>query len=473
MADPQSQDPAGSTAGQGEGEATSAASLSLSELIGALSYALDLTEGQPPGHCLRCCWIGVHTGGQLGLEANDLWDLYYALLLKDAGCSSNAARLYELYGTDDRTTKCDFKVVDSQSILQITRFVMGHAGVGRGLGERLGRILNLAAHGEALTQELITTRCERGGDIARQLGFGEGVAKAIRCLDEHWNGKGRPGGLAGRFIPLGSRIALLAQVVDVFHAVGGPEHACDEVSGRSGKWFDPEVVGAFQAASRQPGFWEGLQAQNLELRVRMLEPRSRAIEVDDDRLDDIAAAFAGVVDAKSPFTFGHSTRVAFYADAVSQQLGLPAARRRWLRRGALLHDIGKLGVSNAILDKPGKLTALEWEQVKAHPRYTEEILSRIGPFAELARVAGAHHERIDGQGYHRGLSGDCISVETRIITVADIFDAITAERPYRPANPVEETLAIMDKEAGTHIDADCLAALKHCLPDILPEDQLA
>ena len=185
---------AGSTAGQGEGEATSAASLSLSELIGALSYALDLTEGQPPGHCLRCCWIGVHTGGQLGLEANDLWDLYYALLLKDAGCSSNAARLYELYGTDDRTTKCDFKVVDSQSILQITRFVMGHAGVGRGLGERLGRILNLAAHGEALTQELITTRCERGGDIARQLGFGEGVAKAIRCLDEHWNGKGRPGG---------------------------------------------------------------------------------------------------------------------------------------------------------------------------------------------------------------------------------------------------------------------------------------
>ena len=182
--------------------------------------------------------------------------------------------------------------------------------------------------------------------------------------------------------------------------------------------------------------------------------------LDEDYLDEIAAAFGQVVDSKSPYTAGHSGRGALYTDILAAQMGLSESRRRWLKRGALLHDVGKLGVSNAILDKPGKLDAQEWAAVQMHAAYTEEILGRIGAFRELAQVAGAHHERLDGKGYPRGLSGAEIALETRIITTADIFDAITAERPYRGAIPIAQTLDIMAKTVGTALDADCFAALR-------------
>ncbi|MGH8226200.1 MAG: HD-GYP domain-containing protein, partial [Gammaproteobacteria bacterium] len=400
--------------------------LRLGEIIGALSYALDLTEGQPPGHCLRCCWIGFHMGRKLGLDDEELWDLYYTLLLKDAGCSSNAERLCQLYGNDDRDTKHDFARVDTDSLEQLARFVFRHAAPGRGLSKRMRHLLNLMRNGERLAGELVATRCERGASIALSLGFDPRVADGVRSLDEHWDGHGHPQRLSGQAIPLGSRIALLAQVADVFHEVGGASAARAEVKRRSGSWFDPELAAVFESVSRSPGFWETLSSPNLPQFVEKLEPSAHAITVDEDHLDDIALAFAQVVDAKSHFTYGHSERVGDYAEAISAQLGLDPAKQRWVRRGGLLHDLGKLGVSNAVLDKPGPLDAEEWIQMKRHPGLSEEILARIGPYQELARVAGAHHERLDGNGYPRGLKGAEISLETRIITTADIFDALTA-----------------------------------------------
>ena len=444
--------------------ARTGARLRLSEIIGALSYALDLTEGQPPGHCLRGCWIGMHIGQMLGLDADALSDLYYTLLLKDTGCSSNAARLWELYGGDELITKRDFKQVDSQSLLQLARFVLRHAGPGEDLRARLRRLFNLYRNGEALATELVHTRCERGADIVRRLGFGEAVAAGIFSLDEHWNGKGRPQGLRGTAIPMHARIALLAQVVDVFNTVGGERSACAEVRRRVGSWFDPQVCRAFFAVSRSAPFWAGLRGQGLEERVWALEPAARTVLIDEDRLDSIAEAFADIIDAKSNFTYGHSQRVARYADAIAVELGMSAPRRRWLRRGALLHDIGKLGVSNGILDKPGRLDAEEWESVKKHARFTEDILLRVRVFGELAPIAGAHHERPDGTGYPKRLAGQAISLETRIITVADIFDAITAARPYRGAIPVEQALAMIERERDTAVDGQCLDALTKTAP---------
>ncbi len=440
--------------------------VSLSSIIGALSYALDLTEGLPAGHSLRCCWVGMHVGQALGMDSDAQSHLYYALLLKDAGCSSNAARLFELYGTDDRAVKRDFKLVDTDSLARLGQFVLSHVGVGKSLHERVQRILHLAKSGEEFATELITTRCERGANIALQLGFGEDVAAGVRSLDEHWNGRGKPLGLQGESIPLNARIALLSQVVEVFHAAGGRAAALEEVRKRSGSWFDPAVVDAFIVAERQPGFWEGMTDAGLQARIEGIEPASKVIRVDEDRLDTIAEAFAQVVDAKSNYTYGHSARVATYTDAVARSLGLPQERARWLRRGALLHDIGKLGVSNAVLDKPGKLETDEWERVKAHAAYSEQILGRLEIFSELAFVAAAHHERLDGKGYPRGLTAERISIETRIITVADIFDAITADRPYRGPIPVDQAIAMMEKERDAAIDGDCLDALKRALPEL-------
>jgi HD-GYP domain-containing protein (c-di-GMP phosphodiesterase class II) len=387
--------------------------------------------------------IGMHVGRALGLPEDRLWELYYTLLLKDVGCSSNAARICELYMTDDIAFKRDFKWVDG-SFPQVVRFVLQHTGLGAGLLDKFKLLLSSMRTREEAAQELVTTRCQRGAAIARQLRFDERVAQGIHGLDEQWSGRGRPDQLAGADIPLYSRIALLAQVVDVFHTAGGPDAALEEIQARRGTWFDPALVDVVASFGPESELWDKLQAPNLAEIVFAAEPALQAIQVDEDYLDAVAAAFGEIVDSKSPYTAGHSGRVALYTDLIAAELGLSAERRRWLYRGALLHDVGKLGVSNAVLDKPGKLDAAEWDAVKQHAEFTEQILSRIPQFTELAVVAAAHHERLDGKGYPRGLSAD----------------DITAERPYRAAIPVDKTLIIMRETVGTALDAECFAALE-------------
>jgi len=435
-----------------------ASRLQLRELIGALSHALDITEGQPPGHCVRCCWIGMHVGRALGLSDGGMWELYYTLLLKDLGCSSNAARICELYLTDDLEFKRDFKSV-GDGLPQVLGFVLSHTGLRAGLAERFRSVFNILKNGGEIARDLVQTRCQRGAEIARLLRFPDGVARGIYSLDEHYNGHGKPDGLAGVAIPVYARIALLAQVVDVFHTIGGRAAALDQVKQHAGSWFDPRLVKVLLEAA-DDAFWHRLAANDIDAAVLALEPAGRELPLDDDYLDDIAAAFGRIVDSKSPYTSGHSARVALYADMIGQTLGVSAEGRRWLKRAALLHDLGKLGVSNSVLDKPAPLDAAEWHAVKLHASYTEAILSRIGAFGDLARVAGAHHERLDGGGYPRGVKGDRIVVETRIITTADVFDAITAERPYRGPVPLPQALRMMSETVGTALDAECFEALK-------------
>jgi HD-GYP domain-containing protein (c-di-GMP phosphodiesterase class II) len=437
-------------------------SVRLSEILGALSHALDLTEGQPSGHCLRSTWIGVHIGREMGLPETELWELYYTIMLKDLGCSSNAARICELYLTDDRRFKRDFKTV-SDSLPKVLGFVFSHTGLKVGLADRLKAILNIVQNGGEIADEMIETRCQRGAAIAAQLRFPPRVCEGIYALDEHWNGSGRPDALVGAAIPLYARIALLAQIIDVFHTAAGREAALKEARSRTGSWFDPSAVAALERAAADNDFWETLLSPDIEDAVIALEPRSSLITVDEDYLDDIARAFAQVIDTKSPFTSGHSERVAVYADMVAAELGFTPERRRWLQRAALLHDIGKLGVSNSILDKNGKLDDEEWRDMRAHAGLSESILLRVSAFAEMAAIGGGHHERLDGRGYPRGLQADEIALETRIVSVADVFDALTADRPYRVALPVERALEIMRREVGTAFDEGCFAALERAL----------
>src|SRR3954447_11957070 len=186
---------------------TATSSLRLSEVLGALSYALDLTEGQPAGHCLRSCWIGFQVARALGATPQQLHEIYYTILLKDLGCSSNAARICQLYLVDDRTFKKDFKTV-GDSLPQVLRFVLSHTGMKSDLAERFRAIINILQNGGEIADELIETRCQRGAQIARMMRFSEAVAEGIASLDEHWNGGGRPGGVRGEAIPLASRLAL-------------------------------------------------------------------------------------------------------------------------------------------------------------------------------------------------------------------------------------------------------------------------
>ncbi|MBN16512.1 MAG: metal-dependent phosphohydrolase [Pelagibacterium sp.] len=437
-------------------------SIRLAEVLGALSRALDMTEGQPPGHCMRCCWTGVQVGRAMGMDEAALRDLYYALLLKDLGCSSNAARICELYLADDLTFKRDFKHLDG-SLPQVLRFVLSHTGAEAGLAERFRSVVNIMRNGGEIVTNLIETRCQRGAEIARQMRFSETVAQAILDLDEQWNGGGKPLGKAGTDISLFSRIALLAQVVDVFFMSGGPEAAIAEIAARSGTWFDPAVVFAFSDVAADETFWAMLGRDDIEQVVLDLEPGQEVQRADEGYLDDIAQAFARVIDAKSPFTSGHSERVAVFSDLIAEEMGYNPARRRWLKRAALLHDIGKLGVSNSVLDKPGKLDDDEWVSMRDHARLSEDILSRIGAFADLAVVAGAHHERLDGKGYPNGKTADDLDLDTRIISTADVFDALTADRPYRAAMPVSKAMGILWEGAGASHDPLCIEALERAL----------
>lgn len=458
-------------------DAKSRGEIRLAELVGLLSHALDMTEGQPPGHCIRCAWIGTHIGLDLGMTGGDLADLYYTLLLKDLGCSSNAARICQLYLTDDIRFKKDFKTIDD-SLSSALRFVFAKTGLASGLSERFRAIVNILQNGGQISRDLIEARCHRGADIAARMRFSDGVQAGIRCLDEHWNGSGKPQGLQGDSIPRAANIALLAQVADVFRADQGIAAAVAEVNARSGTWFDPALVAAFNRTQSQAGFWDALTSGALEKQVFALPPAAEASPVDDDYLDDIAAAFSDVVDAKSPFTADHSARVTLYADIIAEELGLTQDHRRWFRRAALLHDLGKLAISNQILDKPAKLDADEWLSVKSHPWHSERILERLPAFADIAPIAGAHHERLDGKGYPGGLVADQISLEMRILTVADVFDALSAARPYRDAMPLDQVFGILETDIGTAFDGACVAALQlgiarlqAALPDTITSDR--
>jgi HD-GYP domain-containing protein (c-di-GMP phosphodiesterase class II) len=424
----------------------------LSEVISALSYALDVTEGQPMGHAVRSCAIGMRIGEQIGLGAEERSALFYALLLKDAGCSSNSARLSSLFGADDLELKRARKLADVK-----------RPGASLGYALRHGRTRRLAAiarSGAEGAREMTELRCERGADIARKIELSEATAGAIRSLDEHWDGAGSPYRLVGDAIPLLGRIVCLAQTAEVFFAAGGMPAALDIAAERRGSWFDPALVDVLRSTRHDRGFWATLGGDEPHRVVAAFEPEDRVQRADDERLDRVAEAFALIVDAKSPYTGRHSVGVARIAVGVGDVLGYDAAGLRDLRRAALLHDIGKLGVSNLILDKPGKLDAGEWAQMRRHPELTVRILERVGAFRGLAATAGAHHERLDGTGYHLGLTGERLNRDARILAVADVCEALTAERPYRAALPPDEVRAIMRRDAGHALCAEALGALE-------------
>jgi HD-GYP domain-containing protein (c-di-GMP phosphodiesterase class II) len=437
----------------------SPAQVPLGHVLGALSHALDLTEGQPAGHCMRACWIGLAVGRRIGLSDPSIGDLFYTILLKDLGCSSNAARIAQLYLTDDLRFKADSKLL-ADGPAPALRFILQHTGGGSGFIDRLRATWQVVRNAGAIVQDLITTRCERGASIAQRLRFSATVVEGVRSLDEHWNGAGRPEGLRGHEIPIQARIALLAQVADVFAVAAGPQAARDEIRARGGAWFDPALVDAFDAVARDRRFWEMHGSSDLERALLDLEPAQRMVAADDVFLDDIAKAFAEIIDAKSPYTHGHSARVARFAEDIGAEMGFDPFALKRLRRAALLHDLGKLGVSNKILDKPGKLEPAEWRAVRMHPVHSRRILSRISILGDCAEIGGSHHERLDGRGYPRGIVAGEINLATRVVSAADVYDALTAARPYRAAMPAEKALGVMEQDRGTVFDPACLRALE-------------
>jgi putative nucleotidyltransferase with HDIG domain len=398
-----------------------------------------------------------------GLPVEERPSLFYALLMKDLGCSSNAARFAALFGADDHDLKSNLKMVDWSQALESFKYVSQNVAPGRFWLQRVWRMLAVLSRGPEGAREVVRTRCERGADIARLLGFEDETVEAIRALDEHWDGRGQPYALRRDQIPLLGRFLCLSQTFEVFFSSYGLVRAYDMAISRRGSWFDPALVDALKSMQGDTPFWEHLALGDELQQLKAVEPPDRVMTADEDHLDLVAEAFARVIDAKSPWTYQHSTGVADIAIAIGRTLGFNAADLRELRRAALLHDLGKLGVSSLILDKPGKLTDHELAIMRRHPGYTHEILSQVGCFRHFADLAAAHHERLDGRGYHRQWNETQLVRPARILCVADICDALRASRPYRAGLPVERVLEIMGREAGAGIDPDCFSALRQVI----------
>jgi len=430
----------------------------LSEVVGALSYALDLTEGEPPGHAVRSCVIGMRLAQELRLDATARSDLFYALLLKDAGCTANSARMAALFGADDHSAKFASKRIDWASPFAAFLWSARTVTPGQSLRTRVDRLLAIRDEGE-VTKSLMEARCERGAEIARLVGLSECTAEAIRALDEHWDGRGQPRGLKEYEIPPLARILCLAQTVEIFHSASGVQAAYDVASRRAGRWFDPTMVTALAGFRYDAGFWASLTEPDLT----RWEPQDQMIMADPARVDRIATAFAGIVDAKSPWTYHHSDRTALVATNMGAALGLETAELADLRRVGLLHDLGKLAVSNRILDKPERLTDAEFARVKEHPLFTQWVLDRVSCFRDLAPIAAAHHERLDGSGYPRGLRADHLTRPMRVLAVADVYEALTADRPYREALSETDALDLMRLDVPHRFDGEAFEALEAVL----------
>jgi putative nucleotidyltransferase with HDIG domain len=421
--------------------------VALSEVLAAMSRALDLTEGQTVGHTVRSCIIGMRMADELNLPPFDRVALYGALWLKDSG-SGGLSRAHDLVTAEDPVEK---QRVSLALIQERTISALRTAGTasGNAVRARVGRLLRRASVNARSSRTM--SRAERGESMALRMGFSTATADAIRCIDEHWDGSGYPDGKIGHEIPLFSRIILLAQTVDAFHTQRGLLRALRMTRERSGQWFDPVLVRIVRSWREDTAWWDAMMSPDAMSMALAMEPQQHTRYVDDKGLDEVARAFAEIIDSKSSYTYQHSTNVAKYARATAFELGFEKKEVAVLNRAALLHDVGKLGVPTSILDKAGPMTPEERAEMQRHPLYTWEILEKVGAFSSFARTAALHHEKLDGSGYPWGVKGEDLDVPARILCVADIYEALTANRPYRAGLTREAALKIIHSGSGTQI----------------------
>lgn len=400
----------------------------LAELIAALSLGTDLGLGQPMEHVLRQCVLALGLGERLGLAESERLVVYYVALLAWVGCHADSYEQARWFG-DDIAARADVYTSDLVGVNQ-ARFVMRNVGAGGTRARRARTAIDFLVSGRGAMETMHAAHCLIAGDLARRLGLGEAVRDALLQVFERWDGKGDPGLLSGASISLPVRLVQLADVVEVFHRDGGIDAAVRVARQRRGTQFDPAVVECFCDGADEllalldvPTSWDIVIGAQPGLRQTL----------SDAELDAALEAIADFADLKSPYTMGHSRAVADLATAAARRCGLAEDEVRSVRRCGLMHDLGRLGVSNAIWDKRGPLSAVERERVRLHPYLTERILCASTVLAPLGTLAAQHHERLDGSGYPRGLKANMLSAAVRILAAADVYRAMLEPRPHREA----------------------------------------
>jgi HD-GYP domain-containing protein (c-di-GMP phosphodiesterase class II) len=426
----------------------------LADLLAGLSIAIDLGFGLPPESAMRQCLVATRLARAHGMDEADVRDCFFTSLLLHVGCPGFSHETAVLFGNElvvtravARTNLADPADYEATLIPEATRGLSPAAR--RQVTERL------IENGPAFGDQYDTASCEIGRSVAARIGIGEGVERALFEVGEWWSGDGVPTGLREEAIAPAARVARLAADAVVLDDIGGVELAVDGLRRRGGSILDPDLVESFGASAPE------LLDRTGDPRVRLLEEEPEPVaEQGPIELAHVAAVFGDVGDLKFPALHGHSAGVAELAVGAASSLRLDAQTTADLRIASHLHDLGRLAVTNAIWEKPGSLTSAEWEQVRMHPYHSERILATSGTLRRLAPLAGMHHERLDGSGYHRANGARDQPVAVRVLAAADAFQAMTQDRPHRGRLTAEQAAdeLMRDVRAGG-LDGECAVAV--------------
>ena len=433
----------------------SACGVRVGELLGVLSLAIDLGSGQPQSQGLRTCVLAVGLARELGLPEPIVADVHRVALLRFLGCTSDGAETARMAGGNDVA----FRAAMAPAVMGERRAMLGQ--LARTAGAEGGRLQRAAQLGAAVRSRRAGVRalaghCEVGAMLAAGLGMGEGVLSALAHAFERWDGRGIPAGLAGEEVPWPVRVVVVARDAELFSRLA-PDELDGVLQARRGRAYDPAVVDVFAACGEElMAEIDGTDAWEAALAC---DPTPLQMMTEQE-LDAALRAIAEFTDLKSPWTRAHSVRVAELAGAASAGLGHGRAEAALVGRAGLVHDLGQVGVPFCTWDRPGGLGPADWELVRCHTLWAERALGAAPPLQDLALLAGAHHERLDGSGFHRQLDRARIDGPARVLAAADVCAALGEARPHRAALDAAAASAVLRGEVRDgRLDRDAVDAV--------------
>jgi HD-GYP domain-containing protein (c-di-GMP phosphodiesterase class II) len=425
------------------------------EVIGALCLATDLGMGFPFEHGLQTTVVATRLADRLGVDPATASQAYYTCLLSHAGCTTDAHVTAELFG-DSLTTHLNPVLYGSQREV-LTALIRALPEQDSPAPVRAIQVAHRFPRLARVQRPHFTAMCEVAQMLADGVGLPSSIAGLLAHMTERWDGKGPLRRAKGEEIPLPMRIVHVAVDATFQRWLGGVERAARLVRERAGGGLDPEVAGCLAddaekilALDPEASAWDEVLACESGPRLTL----------EGEAIDRALSAMGGFADLISPYLTGHSAGVAELAVAAAKRCRLDAARATTLRRAALIHDLGRVAIGARTWQRAGPLTPGEWEQVRLHPYQTGRVISRSAFLSQLAPVACAHHERLDGSGYHRGSSAAELALPARLLAAADVFHAMCEPRPHRkPLTPKRAAEELGREASAGRLDPDAVTAV--------------
>jgi HD-GYP domain-containing protein (c-di-GMP phosphodiesterase class II) len=411
--------------------------------VATFALAQDNAFGQPLESQLRSCLLAMWIADEAGLDSAARDTVYWVALLRYLGCTGHAHEVSEMFG-DEIAIRARTLVHDAANPAEVIADAIEFATVGQSSEEREATIRTIQANAVEWSVYNFASGCEVGDMLLERLEFGPQVREALRFTFERWNGNGFPAHARGEQIPVPMRVVHLSQDMEAIGRISSPTRAVDAARARRDQTYDPALADLFVAHG--PTWFDRLATVDPWDAVLELEPVPHDV-LAGAALDEALFVAADFIDLKSPYMAGHSRRCARLVEEAAHQLGLPVDAVATVRRAALVHDFGTTAIPNSIWDKPGALTRAERDRVEQHPLLTEQMLRRSPALATLNRAAAAHHEKVDGSGYHKGLRRDGTDTSARLLAVVDTYVGLTSDRADRPARSHADAAVIVQQLA--------------------------